>query len=192
MTMVSNRIKRRFVIVLFFTFIPLFILGQQSLSDYDAFLGVWEKSNSDPKWNYGDLKITENSGKIYVQMKTDEGVKKTVAHMDNGTLSWYYNFQVNYGKWQLGGWWQGEYCRDRIIVCHSDGSYGSDGDCSGRYQNNKSNTANKEIEYIGFRAYIEEGNLKLYYLIGSDYCDGDIPLFYQSSNWVFYDIYTNW
>lgn len=189
--MINDKTKRR-IIILFLTFIPLFIFGQQNSNYYEKFLGIWKKNDTDSKWIYRDMKITKDNGKIYVQMKTDEGLKKTEAYINNGILSWYYTLNVNYGKWKLGGWWQGKYCKDLIIVCHSNGSYGSNGDCSGRYQNYNNNTANKEIEYIGFKAYFEDGNLKVYNLLGSDYCNGDIALFYQTSNWVLFDIYTNW
>lgn len=185
-----------FCVMISLVFFPFLMFGQQNSNDYKKFLGVWRKNDTAKKWVYGDMKISESNGIIYVQMKTlDEGVKKTEARINNGTLQWSFVQNRNYGKWKLGAWWKGEYRAKLITVYSADGSYGTDGDCSGVYPNYKNggnNIANQEIEYINFKAELIEGNMKLYYNLSSDYCDGDIPLFYQSSNWVFYDNYTNW
>lgn len=193
--MEKNFNKYILYMMIFLTFFPFVMFGQQNTSDYKQFLGVWKKSDLSGKLIYGDMKISESNGVIYVQMKTlDEGVKKAKAQINNKTLQWSFVLNREYGKWKIGAWWGGEYRGKLIVVCNADGSYGSNGDYSGIYPNyNSSNKiANEEIEFLSFKAVIKDGDIELYYSMSSDYCNGDIPLFYQSSNWFFYDNYTNW
>lgn len=53
------------------------MFGQQNSNDYNEYLGVWRKSGKADRLGYGDIKIYESDGVIYVQMKTlDNGIKK--------------------------------------------------------------------------------------------------------------------
>lgn len=177
-------------LVIFLTSFPFVMFGQQDSNDYQQFLGVWRKSDVSDKWVYRDMKIYESDGVVYVQMKTsDEGIKKAKAQFYNQTLHWSFVLNKNYGKWKLGAWQGGKY-REKLIV----GSNGSDGDCSGIYPNYNSNNniANEEIEFINFKADIKDGDMELYWSLSSEYCNGNTPLFYQSSRWGLYDNYTNW
>ena len=193
--MKKNINRQFFYLVIFLTFFPFAVFGQQNSNNYREFLGVWKKSNMVDKLNYGDMKISESNGIIYVQMKTlDKGIKKAKAHINNKTLQWSFVLNREYGKWKIGAWWGGEYRDKLIVVCNADGSYGSNGDYSGIYPNYNSNNkiANEEISFLNFKAVIKDGDIELYYSMSSDYCSGNIPIFYQSSNWGLYDNYTNW
>lgn len=65
-----------------------------------------------------------------------------------------------------------------IVVYHNDGSYGSNGDHTGKYpQYYQGCTANKEIEYVSFKGEIKNGDMQIYFLFGSDYYSDNIPLF---------------
>ena len=174
-------------------FLTLAVYGQQNFNNHKKFLGIWNCSKTNGM--YGNIKVTESGGKIYVQVKTArEGIKKTEAYVNNGALRWDFTDQINYGKWKIGAQWHNGYRPNMIAVYKSDGSYGSNGDYTGKYpQYRQGCTANKEIEYVSFKGEIKDGgDMQVYFLLSSDYCSGDIPLFYQSSNWSFYDTYTNW
>lgn len=182
-------------LVIFLTSFPFVMFGQQDSNDYQQFLGVWRKSDLPDRLGYGDMKISESNGVIYVQMKTsNEGIKKAKAQIYNQTLQWSFVLNNNYGKWKLGTWWGGEYRGKLIVACQANGSYESNGDCSGTYSyyNSNNNIANKEVHLLNFKADIKDGDIELYYNMRFDYWNGNIPLFYQSSNWVLYDNYTNW
>lgn len=108
-------------------------------------------------------------------------------------MQWTFVNRINYGKRKIGAQWHDGYRPDMIVVYHNDGSYGSNGDYTGKYpQYYQGCTANKEIEYVSFKGEIKNGDMQIYFLFGSDYCSDNIPLFYQSSLWVLYDTYTNW
>lgn len=192
----NHRCKAVFITMLLMMLAPMTMLGQQESGDHKKFLGVWNRTNThaSPNALFGDIKVTESDGKIYVQLKTaNEGIKKAEAQIKNGVLLWGYTDEISYGKWKLGARWQGEYRPDLIVVCHSDGSYGSNGDCTGKYPNYRHGAvADKEVEYRSFMAEIKDGDMLVHNKLGSDYCKGDTPLFYQSSNWNIYDSYTNW
>ncbi|CCY80705.1 unknown [Prevotella sp. CAG:1185] len=191
----KNNINRQFIyVMIFLTFFPFVMFGQQNSNDYNEYLGVWRKSGKADRLGYGDMKIYESDGVIYVQMKTlDNGIKKAKAQISNKTLQWSFVQGREYGKWKIGAWWGGEYRDKLIVVCNADGSYGSNGDCSGIYPSYDSNKiANEEISFLSFKAVIKDGDMELYYTMSLDYYSGDTPIFYQSANWVLYDNYTNW
>lgn len=76
-------------LVIFLTSFPFVMFGQQDSNDYQQFLGVWRKSDLPDRLGYGDMKISESNGVIYVQMKTsNEGIKKAKAQIYNQTLQW--------------------------------------------------------------------------------------------------------
>ncbi|HJH76762.1 MAG TPA: hypothetical protein OIM43_07105 [Prevotellaceae bacterium] len=183
---------RRKVLLTMMLIITLAVFGQQSSNDHKKFLGVWNCSKTNGI--YGNIKITESDGELYVQVKTElDGIKKAKAYVNNGVLQWTFVNRINYGKWKIGAQWHDGYRPDMIVVYHNDGSYGSNGDHTGKYpQYYQGCTANKEIEYVSFKGEIKNGDMQIYFLFGSDYCSDNIPLFYQSSLWVLYDTYTNW
>lgn len=179
-------------IKLLFAFFVL-MLGYSDLnaqvSDADKFVGVWSPSN---KGWIGNIKISVREGKLYVQMKTDEGLKQITNVSTSGDeIIWSYIDETNYGKWHLGMWtWSSSGKREEcILVDNGNGSYGTNGPPSKVYKRGR---ANREVSYWGFKGKLSDGNLEISSRHWGEYFDNRELLFEQSSNYVPYSTFTNW
>ena len=163
----------------------------------EKFIGVWQ--TTDEYWSSNTMKISQENGKIILQVKN---LVSGEATLSGNQLELTVVEEINYGKWWVGPWggWydsDGDWVSLRendILVGHSDGSYGTNGEVTGfyTYVNHKAK-ANKEIEYLSvYIVYKYEGTLELYFTYHSTYFDGNKPLFYQSSGRVEPKVYTNW
>lgn len=169
----------------------------------EKFLGVWHTTQDN--WGSRTMKISQENGKIIIQVKDLIAGKAILNgnHLEITVID-----EVNYGKFWVGPWggwytsdgdWEPRSEND-ILVGHSDGSHGSNGEVSGFYENRyRRSKANKEIEYLSVHVvYKHEGTLELYYCYHSTYYDGSTPLFYQGREEDMYNfkflpiIYTNW
>lgn len=153
----------------------------------EKFIGVWQPTQDN--WSSHAMKISQENGKIIVQVKN---FIQGEARLNGNRLEITVVDEVYYGKFWVGRWNYDS--PNDILVGHSDGSYGTNGEVGGFFSESyRHSKANKEIEYISVHVvYKYEGTLELYFKYHSTYCDGNTPLFYQSSGWGEPHIYTNW
>lgn len=166
---------------------------------YEKFLGVWNRTSTHiQNGTYGNIKIIETDGDIYVLIKTsNEGIKRCKAtyNSQNDGIEWGWVDQINKGSWKLGAWERNGY-RDKKynwnkIVITSSG--GSNGDATWKTPGyRQGQVATEEVEYIRFRAYIKGDQMDVYYQLGSDYGNDGVCLFSQTASMYIYDTYTNW
>lgn len=160
----------------------------------EKFIGVWHASQ-DP-WSSRAMKISQEDGKIILQVKD---LISGEATLNGNRLEITVVEEVNYGKFWVGRWNYDS--PNDILVGHSDGSYGTNGEVGGFFSESyRHSKANKEIEYISVHVvYKYEGTLELYFTCHSTYYNGNTPLFYQGRESDMYRysglgpfIYTNW
>ena len=177
--------KRYLIIVLLSIFGICPISAQDN--NLQEFVGVWNPSKTGGKM--GNIKISIREGKLYIQMKMDNSVKKIDDVAINGdTITWSYVDEKNYGKWYLGRWWETN--EIEILVAHNDGSVGSNGAPTEIYVRNK--PANMEIECWGFKGVLNDDELQISSRYYGDYYSDGTKVFSQSSNWILESTYTNW
>lgn len=153
----------------------------------EKFMGVWHASQE--PWSSRTMKISQEDGKTILQVKD---LISGEATLNGNRLEITVVVEVNYGRFWVGRW---DYdSPNDILVGHSDGSYGTDGEVSGFFSESyRHSKANKEVEYISvYVVYKYEGTLELYYSYHSTYYDGNTPLFYQRYSDLEPHIYTNW
>jgi len=158
-------------------------------SDLQKFVGIWTPSN---KGWIGNIKISLKDGNLFVQMKTDEGLKQTANVTSRGNeITWSYVDETNYGKWYLGMWiWASTGEREEcILVDNGNGTHGTNGAPTKIYKRGR---ANREVNYWGFRGILNDGNLEVSSKYWGEYFDNRDLLFEQSSNYTSYSIFTNW
>ena len=163
----------------------------------EKFIGVWQTTHE--YWSSNSMKISLENGKIILQIKNFVNGEAT---LNGNQLELTVIEEVNYGKWWVGPWggWydsDGDWVSRRnndILVGHSDGSHGTNGEVTGFYPYvNHQAKANKEVEYLSvYVVYKYEGTLELYFTYHSTYYNGNEPLFYQSSGRGNPIVYTNW
>lgn len=173
--------------------ISISILGYYNMDaqgiEKEKFVGVW--TPSDKGW-IGNIKISVKEGKLFVQMKTDEGLKQiTNATVNGNEITWSFVDEANYGNWYLGMWtWASTGEREEcILVDHGDGTQGTNGAPTKVYRRSR---ANREVSYWGFKGVINNDNLELSSKCWGEYYANKDLLFEQSSNYTPYSIFTNW
>lgn len=169
----------------------------------EKFIGIWHASQA--PWNSRTMRISQEDGKIILQVKD---LISGEATLNGNRLEITIVDEVNYGRFWVGTW-GGWYDSDRewvtkrdnyILVGHSDGGYGTNGEVGGFYSESyRRSKANKEISYLSVHVvYKYEGTLELYFTYHSTYYDGSTPLFYQGREDDMYRykpkpiVYTNW
>lgn len=158
-------------------------------TETEQFIGVWTPSK---KGWIGNIKISTKEGKLFVQMKTDEGLKQITNVTTNGNeITWSYVDETNYGKWYLGMWtWASTGEREEcILVDHGNGTHGTNGAPTKVYRRSR---ANREVTYWGFKGVIKDENLELSSRHWGEYFGNGELLFEQSSNYIPYSTFTNW
>lgn len=167
----------------------------------EKFIGVWHASQE--PWSSRTMKISEENGKIILQVKN---LISGEATLNNNHLEITVVDEETYGEYWVGswgGWYDSDHDwvskkDDYILVGHSDGSYGTNGEVGGFYLNSyRHSKANKEISYLSVHVvYKYEGTLELYFTYHMTYFKGNTPLFYQGTEEDMYRttpiIYTNW
>jgi hypothetical protein len=161
------------------------------VSNLDKFVGVWTPSNSGG-W-IGNIKISIKDGKLFVQMKTDSGLKSfNDVKVSGDEISWSYVEEVNYGRYYIGMWtWASSGKREEcIIIDLGNGRRSTNGAPTNIYQRGR--TADREVEYWGFKGKLQEDVLNVSYKCWGNYYNGSDLVFDQSSGDTFYSSYTNW
>ena len=191
-------------IILLICFVCCAFCSQAQDIPIEKFIGVWHASKE--PWNSRTMRISQENGKIILQVKD---LIFGEATLNGNRLKLTVVDEVKYGKFWVGswgGWYDSDHewvaKRDNyILVGHSDGGYGTNGEVGGFYSESyRRSKANKEISYLSVHVvYKYEGTLELYYTYHSTYFDGNIPLFYQGREDDMYrfsglgpHIYTNW
>ena len=168
------------------TFFGIISVSAQD-NDLQKFVGVWTPSKIDGK--IGDIKISIKEGKLYIQMKMDNGVRKFEdVTIKGNTIMWSYVEEKNYGKWYLGRWWETN--QTEILVGNKDGSVGTNGAPTEIFV--RGHSANLEIEYWGFKGDLNNDELLISSRCWGDYYSDGTKVFSQSSNWIVESTYTNW
>lgn len=153
------------------------------------FISVWTPSKNPSPW--GKIKISYNNGRLLLEMKSDEGLKKfTNVRIDNGILYATMEESTEYGYWKIGNWNRE---RNHILVSHSGASfsnYGTNGEATKIYSRG---IATKERNFFQLKLILNNGNLELYHCYFGEYINNNgTVLFTQSSNFIYGDDYTNW
>lgn len=181
-------LKIKLLCVVFICFLGINTIDAQETTT-EKFVGVWTPSN---KGWIGNIKISVKEGKLFVQMKTDEGLKQANNVMVNGNeITWSFVDETNYGKWYLGMWtWvstgKSELC---ILVDNGDGTHGTNGAPTRII---KRGQANREVSYWGFKGVLKDDNLELGSKHYGEYYRNEELMFEQSSNYILYSTFTNW
>ena len=157
----------------------------------EKFIGIWQQSQGPQT-----MKISQENGKIILQLKNFISGE---AKLNGNRLEITVVNEVKYGKFQVGRW--NNDSPNNILVGHSDGSYGTNGEVEGFFSESyRHSIANKHVSYTSVHVvYKYEGTLELYFTCYSTYYDGNIPIFYSGRDDDIYRgrcmgpyIFTNW
>lgn len=177
---------KRIVIILLCALCPFMVYSQ---SETDKFLGVWHTDSN----VMGSMKITmsEDGTGVLVQLKYRDGsvIKSADAVVDKNEIRFSIVSAVEYGSYRVGKWNGSD---NHILVDHADNSYGTNGPVTGFYSSSL-RKANKKVLMIYYTIkFWAEGTLELWFNAIGNYYQNDVPVFYQSGNWVKMADYTNW
>ena len=173
--------------LLLISLLPIITFAQSG----DPFTGEWEP-NGDYYIRSIKIKKTE-AGEYKVRVTNRDGEVMTAkGEVSRGSLYADFKEVSNYGEFWVKN--------KEILVGHSGGSYGSNGEatgyCAGNeeyyFSNSRRSCADVENEYFCIELTPSGEDLSLRHKFQSYYLKNGRAMFYQSSNWISVGDYSKW
>lgn len=153
----------------------------------NKYVGVW-KSTENGARDFGDTRIFDKDGKLFIQMKKSNGVQSQFATFNDDYIEWSIDVNVDYGRWQVATY---EPYVGSVIV--GDGYKYTDRKKPKGYGGREYSLANKEVLREHYHARITDGNLNISRSYEYLYYNNNTFCFSCNGDYTTNDvIYTKW